>query len=135
MQTANQQAPADSLTVGSISILAYMLEGTAARFAAERGATPEAIADLREICDTIEEMVHRADYESFERVHTFLPETAVTRRKRLDFADWYMGAMSDWCERWAIWAREALPNTVIHQSSGGWGPGSEPGESSSSTAP
>jgi GntR family transcriptional regulator, vanillate catabolism transcriptional regulator len=44
-----------------------VLEGTAARFAAERGATPEAIADLREICDTIEEMVHRADYESFER--------------------------------------------------------------------
>ena len=59
-----------------------VLEGTAARFAAERGATPEsgqvatrdhvnlepeAVRALREISDTIEEVVHRADYESFER--------------------------------------------------------------------
>ena len=44
-----------------------MLEGTAARFAAERGATLSAVAELREISDTIAEMVHRADYESFER--------------------------------------------------------------------
>jgi GntR family transcriptional regulator, vanillate catabolism transcriptional regulator len=44
-----------------------VLEGTAARFAAERGATPEGVAALREISDTIEEVVHRADYESFER--------------------------------------------------------------------
>jgi len=63
-----------------------------------------------------------SDYPSFDRVNTFIPETAVTRRKRLDFADWYMGAMSAWCEKWALWAREALPDTVIHQSSGGWGP-------------
>lgn len=61
-------------------------------------------------------------FGSFAQIATFLPDTAVTRRQRLDFADWYMGAMSDWCERWAVWAREALPNTVIHQSSGGWGP-------------
>ena len=60
-------------------------------------------------------------HDSFDHINTFLPETAVTRRKRLDFADWYMGAMSDWCERWAVWSRQALPNTVIHQSSGGWG--------------
>ncbi len=44
-----------------------VLEGTAARFAAERGATLSAVAELREISDTIAEMVHRADYESFER--------------------------------------------------------------------
>ncbi len=44
-----------------------VLEGTAARFAAERGATPDAVAALHEISDTIAEMVHRADYESFER--------------------------------------------------------------------
>src|SRR5205823_1678329 len=62
------------------------------------------------------------DYASFDQITTFLPETAVTRRKRLDFADWYMGAMSAWCEQWAMWARQALPDTVIHQSSGGWGP-------------
>jgi hypothetical protein len=62
------------------------------------------------------------NYDSFDKVSTFLPETARTRRQRLDFANWYMGAMSDWCERWALWSRQALPNTVIHQSSGGWGP-------------
>lgn len=61
-------------------------------------------------------------FDSFEQVAPFLPVTAVTRRQRLDFADWYMGAMSDWCEQWAVWARAALPDTVIHQSSGGWGP-------------
>ena len=61
-------------------------------------------------------------YDSFDQINTFLPETAVARRKRLDFANWYMGAMSEWCEQWAIWSRAALPNTVIHQSSGGWGP-------------
>ena len=44
-----------------------VLEGTAARFAAERGATPEGVAALREISDTIEVVVHRGDYESFER--------------------------------------------------------------------
>ncbi len=61
-------------------------------------------------------------YDSFDQISTFLPITAVTRRKRLDFADWYMGAMSEWCEKWAIWSRAALPNTPIYQSSGGWGP-------------
>ena len=29
--------------------------------------------------------------------------------------------MTDWCERWAVWAREAMPNKPIYQSSGGWG--------------
>jgi GntR family transcriptional regulator of vanillate catabolism len=44
-----------------------VLEGTAARLAAERGAEPAAVAALREISDTIAEAVHRADYESFEQ--------------------------------------------------------------------
>lgn len=44
------------------------------------------------------------------------------RRKRIDFANWYVGAMSDWCQKWAVWAREAMPQASIHQSSGGWGP-------------
>ncbi len=61
-------------------------------------------------------------YASFDQIETFLPLTARTRRQRADFADWYMGAMSDWCEKWAAWARDAMPHTVIHQSSGGWGP-------------
>jgi hypothetical protein len=66
--------------------------------------------------------VWESHYDSFAQINTFLPETAVTRRKRIDFADWYMGAMSQWCEQWAIWSRQALPHTTIHQSSGGWGP-------------
>jgi GntR family transcriptional regulator of vanillate catabolism len=43
-----------------------VLEGTAARLAAERGAAPADLAELRAICDAIAEAVHRADYESFE---------------------------------------------------------------------
>ncbi len=62
------------------------------------------------------------NYGSFMEIEPFLPLTALTRRKRLDFADWYMGAMSEWCRQWAEWARAALPDAVIHQSSGGWGP-------------
>lgn len=61
-------------------------------------------------------------YRSLEEVKTFLPVTAASRRMRVDFADWYFGAMSDWCEKWAVWAREAMPGVQIHQSSGGWGP-------------
>lgn len=44
-----------------------VLEGTAARFAAERGATPRELAALRATNDTIKGLVHRGDYESFER--------------------------------------------------------------------
>lgn len=60
-------------------------------------------------------------FDSFDQIHTFLPITALTRRKHLDFADWYMGAMSDWCAQWAGWARVAMPHASIYQSSGGWG--------------
>jgi GntR family transcriptional regulator of vanillate catabolism len=44
-----------------------VLEGTAARFAAERGATARDLRALRRINDAIEELVHLADYESFDR--------------------------------------------------------------------
>ncbi len=63
-----------------------------------------------------------AKLPGFEEVKPFLPVTAWARRKRIDFAQWYMDAMSRWCEKWADWTREALPSAVIHQSSGGWGP-------------
>ncbi|MFN0171709.1 MAG: beta-galactosidase [Bryobacteraceae bacterium] len=63
-----------------------------------------------------------SQYASFDEVRTFLPETARVRRQRIDFATWYLDQMSQWCEKFAIWMREALPNSVIHQSSGGWGP-------------
>jgi hypothetical protein len=60
-------------------------------------------------------------YTGFDEVKPFLPMTAQSPRMRADFATWYMDAMSDWCEKWATWAREALPNKPVYQSSGGWG--------------
>ncbi|MCC6588490.1 MAG: beta-galactosidase [Bryobacterales bacterium] len=63
-----------------------------------------------------------SQYGSFDEVKPFLPYLTENRRKRVDFGTWYMDEMSKWCEKWAIWSREALPNAVIHQSSGGWGP-------------
>jgi GntR family transcriptional regulator of vanillate catabolism len=44
-----------------------VLEGTAARYAVERRATRRDLKSLQTINDSIEELVHRADYESFER--------------------------------------------------------------------
>jgi GntR family transcriptional regulator of vanillate catabolism len=44
-----------------------VLEGTAARFAAERGASARDLAALRATNETIRTLVRRADYESFER--------------------------------------------------------------------
>lgn len=61
-------------------------------------------------------------FTSFSQIQTFLPTTTPVPRKQLDFANWYMGAMSDWCGQWAQWARADMPNASIYQSSGGWGP-------------
>jgi hypothetical protein len=61
-------------------------------------------------------------FTSFRQIQTFLPGTALMPRKQLDFANWYMGSMSDWCGKWAEWARASMPNASIYQSSGGWGP-------------
>src|ERR1700761_8800670 len=44
-----------------------VLEGTAARFAAERGASRRDLRALRTINASVEPLVHLADYESFER--------------------------------------------------------------------
>jgi GntR family transcriptional regulator of vanillate catabolism len=44
-----------------------VLEGTAARFAAERGVPARDLAALRATNETIKTLVHRSDYESFER--------------------------------------------------------------------
>jgi hypothetical protein len=60
-------------------------------------------------------------YASFDEVKTFHPVHAISPRMRIDFNNWYMDAMTEWCERWATWAREAMPRTSIYQSSGGWG--------------
>jgi len=60
-------------------------------------------------------------YPSFDQIETFIPQFAEVKRKRKDMTDWYMGAMTDWCERWALWARDSMPKTEIYQSAGGWG--------------
>jgi GntR family transcriptional regulator of vanillate catabolism len=44
-----------------------VLEGTAARFAAERGPARRDLRALRAVSDEIAVVVHQADYESFER--------------------------------------------------------------------
>jgi GntR family transcriptional regulator, vanillate catabolism transcriptional regulator len=43
-----------------------VLEGTAARYAVERGAGRRDLKALQTINDSIEELIHRTDYESFE---------------------------------------------------------------------
>jgi len=43
-----------------------VLEGTAARYAVERRATRRDLKALQTINDSIEELIHRTDYESFE---------------------------------------------------------------------
>ncbi len=60
-------------------------------------------------------------YDSFDDIQPFIAQFAENPRKRKDFVDWYMDAMTDWCEDWAVWARDAMPDTAIYQSSGGWG--------------
>ncbi len=60
-------------------------------------------------------------YASLEEVNTFHPVHALSPRMRLDFNNWYMDSMTGWCERWAVWAKQAMPRTPIYQSSGGWG--------------
>lgn len=61
-------------------------------------------------------------FTAFNQIQTFLPTTTPVPRKQLDFVNWYMGAMSDWCGKWAEWSRADMPNASIYQSSGGWGP-------------
>lgn len=61
-------------------------------------------------------------FTSFSQIPTFLPTSTPVPRKQLDFTNWYMGAMSDWCGQWAKWSRADMPNASIYQSSGGWGP-------------
>jgi GntR family transcriptional regulator, vanillate catabolism transcriptional regulator len=59
-----------------------VLEGTAARFAAERGAPARDLRALHAINETIAKLVHLADYESFER-YLHLNETFHARVLKL----------------------------------------------------
>jgi GntR family transcriptional regulator, vanillate catabolism transcriptional regulator len=62
-----------------------VLEGTAARFAAERGATPEQLTEMKELSAQMEGTVHRDDEDSFwryvelnARFHALLLEAAAS---------------------------------------------------------
>jgi GntR family transcriptional regulator of vanillate catabolism len=61
-----------------------VLEGTACRFAAERGASRRDLRALRTINESVEPLVHRADYESFER-YVALNEAFHARLLKMDF--------------------------------------------------
>ena len=64
-----------------------VLEGTAARMAAERGASPEILGELNTCNEAMEPMVHRADWESFEAyvgAQRALPRAVPRRRPEPD---------------------------------------------------
>lgn len=88
---------------------------------------PHANADFRQWLSrrykSIEDLnkAWATQHKSFDEIRTFLPVSANTPLMRHDFSTWYLDAMSEWCERWAVWAREAMPEVNIYQSSGGWG--------------
>jgi GntR family transcriptional regulator of vanillate catabolism len=56
-----------SSDIAQANELRGVLEGTAARYAAERGTSRRALRALQRVSDEIAEVVHEADYESFER--------------------------------------------------------------------
>lgn len=92
-------------------------------WAGDPHASPHFVHWLQQRYDGIEAL-NKAWGEAYARwddVKCFIPQFAENGRKRKDLVDWYVGAMSDWCERWAFWAREGMPNTSIFQSAGGWG--------------
>jgi len=92
-------------------------------WAGDRSAPPHFRRFLRGKYPSVDALNRAWDenYRSFDDVEPFVAQFAETKRKRKDMVDWYMGAMTDWCERWALWARDAMPNTEIYQSAGGWG--------------
>lgn len=62
-----------------------------------------------------------AKFTSFDQINPRIPERIDSKSERLDFTQWYTDSMSDWCERWAMESRRAMPRTRIYQSAGGWG--------------
>ena len=78
---------------------------------------------LRQRYGSIEEL-NRAWHSQFARfldIEPLLPDQCVSKRQRFDLNAWYTDSMTEWCAWWAHQAREAMPNTPIFQSSGGWG--------------
>jgi len=62
-----------------------------------------------------------SDFPSFDDIPATLPVTMLSKRRRIDFNQWYTRSMSDWCAWWAQEAAQAMPNTSIYQSAGGCG--------------
>lgn len=60
-------------------------------------------------------------HPGFKHIRPRLPQQMLVPQERLDFTQWYTDLMSEWCAWWARVAREAMPNTPIYQSAGGWG--------------
>lgn len=92
-------------------------------WAGDHYAAPHFVEWLKERYATIESLnaAWQTTYSDWDAVKCFVPQFAETNRQRKDIVDWYMEAMTDWCNRWAVWAREAMPDDVIYQSAGGWG--------------
>ncbi len=109
---------------GALGYMGQPLHTHHGYWAADECASPHFRKWLQQKYATIGDLnrAWESKHGSFEEIKTFMPVTALTNRQRIDFSGWYIGAMSEWCERWAVWSREAMPGAVIHQSSGGWGP-------------
>jgi len=60
-------------------------------------------------------------HASFEAVRPFLPETAKTRRARLDLVRWYRVSMTDYAETWIKAAKRRLPGVQVLLCTGGEG--------------
>lgn len=78
---------------------------------------------LKQWYSTLEELnlAWETEYGAFSEIVPQLPQTIPLRKRRLDLTEWYTDSMTEWCDWWVRQAGEALPNTKIYQSSGGWG--------------
>jgi len=92
-------------------------------WAADKDAAPRFRAWLQNKYGSIDALnkAWHEEHKTFIEIETFHPVTCQVKRKRKDFVDWYMFEMSCWCEKWAVWMREEMPDKDIYQSSGGWG--------------
>lgn len=59
------------------------------------------------------------DFGGFEDLEPFVPYATLPDRARLDMARWYMGAMTEFAEWWAMTVREIAPEVPILMCTGG----------------
>ncbi|MGV8096228.1 MAG: family 14 glycosylhydrolase [Mangrovibacterium sp.] len=60
----------------------------------------------------------KEELEKFEK--TVQSGDPLSRRRWIDFIDWYRGAMTNWADWWMGTARKYFPNTPIYLCTGGW---------------